>query len=522
MKFLAILKDSLRETIDTKVFVVVLVISALIIAGLATLSLKPDPPDTAFQKLTERFPDGSAEVELPIVGRVKATPSLVHYSVQDIKVPEDNSRPWEGEYRFVVEARDEVPLGGRIAIRDHTIKDEEEKERAANTGQPTRSKQLEEDIGAEYRRIEEREKAKGGGRMEVQRRVQEQLLAYILKRMEDEVRAMPDSEMEQFVREELENQGNWHVAEVKHLDLPLEERTIKIKVKVPVQDGDDVRITNKEMEGEVNKYQVKVVSRTGTYRLWPHKATLLFGAIPWGDSAQPGQLVYRLSYWLLGWVGAPLIMLLSCIITAFFIPNMLRKGTIDLLLAKPISRVGLMVYKYAGGMLFMLLNTIVLIGGMWLVLGWRGGIWELAFLLTIPVLTYQFALFYALSTLAAVWSRSPIVSILACVLLYGVLFGVGNLYWIASAAPEMKGKVVPEWAYTTVETAHAVLPHYLDLVWLNDLVIKDHVLDLPQAEQEKEATKNKMFNWGESLAVTSLYTVVLLGLACWRFAAKDY
>src|SRR5262249_21947478 len=46
---------------------------------------------------------------------------------------------------------------------------------------------------------------------------------------------------------------------------------------------------------------------------------------------------------IIGTFGAGVIMLLSTIITAFFIPNMLRKGTIDMLLAKPIHRTTLLV-----------------------------------------------------------------------------------------------------------------------------------------------------------------------------------
>src|SRR5262245_50646706 len=104
MKFLAILKDSLRETIDTKVFFVVLAISLVAVLGLATLTLQPDSPEKALKKLTDRFPDGSNEIELPILGRIKATPPLTEYAVLDLKEPPNNTRPWEAEYQFVVES----------------------------------------------------------------------------------------------------------------------------------------------------------------------------------------------------------------------------------------------------------------------------------------------------------------------------------------------------------------------------------------------------------------------------------
>jgi ABC-type transport system involved in multi-copper enzyme maturation permease subunit len=522
MKFLAILKDSLRETIDTKVFFVVLAISLVAVLGLATLTLQPDSPEKALKKLTDRFPDGSNEIDLPILGRIKATPPLTEYAVLDLKEPPNNTKPWEAEYQFVVESRDKAPLGGRVAILRYMLQTEDEREHRAQTGRRTRGQQIGEEVMEEARRIQEREQKKGGTRVEIQARIQEQVLAFVLKRLEDEVRSLKPADMEEFVKDQLENQGNWRVEEVKKLDLPPEEGTIKLEVQVPLQEGEDVRITKREAEGEVNKFAVKVVSRSGTYRLWPHKASLLFGAIPWGDSAQPGQLVYRISYWLVGWVGAPAIMLLSCIITAFFIPNMLRKGSVDLLLAKPISRVGLLVYKFLGGLTFMFVNTAVLILGLWVVLGLRSGIWEPVFLLTVPVLTFQFALFYALSTLAAVWTRSPIVCILACILMWVLLFGIGEGYWLAARYPEAKGVLYPEWAYNAINGVHASLPRYVGLLALNDATIKEKVLAPSQAERERMADENKMFDWPDSLLVTGLYVVLLLGVACWRFAVKDY
>src|SRR5436189_298975 len=82
-------------------------------------------------------------------------------------------------------------------------------------------------------------------------------------------------------------------------------------------------------------------------------------------------------------------------ITAFFIPEMLRKGTIDMLLAKPIHRATLLVCKDVGGLTFVLLSSAIAIGGVWLVLGLRSGIWSPQFLLVIPITTFFFAILYS-------------------------------------------------------------------------------------------------------------------------------
>jgi ABC-type transport system involved in multi-copper enzyme maturation permease subunit len=128
-----------------------------------------------------------------------------------------------------------------------------------------------------------------------------------------------------------------------------------------------------------------------------------------------------------GW-GAWLAILLSIVITSFFIPNMLRKGTVDLLLVKPIRRPTLLIFKFLGGLLFIFLNTAFVVVGMFLAVGLRSGIWTWGFLLTIFILTYFFAILYSVSALFGVLTRSPIVAILMTCFTWGFLFGVGVLY----------------------------------------------------------------------------------------------
>jgi ABC-type transport system involved in multi-copper enzyme maturation permease subunit len=525
MKYLAMLKDSLRETIDSKVFIVVLAISALFIGIMATLTLTPNPPQAGLEKLVQKISDGAQEVDVPVVGRMKATQSFTEYSLLELQGPEDTSRPWEAEYHFVIESRDLIPSGGRIAVLQEILKREQVQARSENLGHNTRIKQLQNDVQEEMRRVEERERSKGADKLETQRRMGEQFFAYFQKRLEQEVNSVTRAEMEEFIREQIGSQGNWRVAEVTLLDLPAAERKIKIKARVPVQEGEDLRLKMEEVEGEVNKFRVTLVNKTDTYKLWPHKATLFFGGIPLGASSRPSELVYTISRWGIELVGAPVIMLLSCIITAFYIPNMLRKGTIDLLLAKPIGRVRLLVYKFVGGLTFMFLNTLLLIFGLWVVLGLRSRIWEPAFLLSVPVLVFEFAFFYALSTLASIWTRSPIVSILFCVVAWGLLWGIGWGHYAVSLLPkdaDGEGVAIPAWLRSAANGAHTALPHYLDLDWLCDRELKERSVGQTAAQREEDRLKWAPYRWTESILVTSLYIVGLLGLACWRFWAKDY
>src|SRR5262249_29957069 len=111
-----------------------------------------------------------------------------------------------------------------------------------------------------------------------------------------------------------------------------------------------------------NEAFFEVITRptVATRRLWPHTFSLFFGGLPFGQGAIPlGFQMFIVEQYIVGMVGATITILVSIIITAFFIPNMLRKGTVDMLVVKPIHRTTLLMYKFVGGLIFMLLNTTV-------------------------------------------------------------------------------------------------------------------------------------------------------------------
>jgi ABC-type transport system involved in multi-copper enzyme maturation permease subunit len=167
-----------------------------------------------------------------------------------------------------------------------------------------------------------------------------------------------------------------------------------------------------------------------TFRFWPNQLSLFFGALPLtGQGGFPlFQQIGFIENVLVGYIGSTIAVLISIIISAFFIPNMLRKGSIDLLLVKPISRVALLLYKFVGGLTFIFLNTVVAVCGVWLALGLRSGIWGVSFLETILVLTFFFAILYSVSTLFGVLTRSPIAAILLTVGVWFVFFIIGVIH----------------------------------------------------------------------------------------------
>jgi ABC-type transport system involved in multi-copper enzyme maturation permease subunit len=279
-----------------------------------------------------------------------------------------------------------------------------------------------------------------------------------------------------------------------------------------------------------------------------------------------GFQLYILEDTIIGGLGAWVAILISVIITAFFIPNMLRKGTVDLLLVKPVHRWSLLLYKFVGGLTFIFLNTSVAVGGVWLALGLRSGIWAPSFLLCIFVITGFFAILYSISTLFAVLTRSPIVAILLTCGIWFLLWLVGLFYGIGEGVKQEEKRLAarqaekeankdkeppkkeeakddepggrrrgrrgePEdpdqlpfrsdnWFFKTVNMIHFVTPRTSDLNHLMSRILIRDLLTANQVKQQK--LDDTGFSWGESLTVSGLFVVVLLGLSCWRFATKDY
>jgi hypothetical protein len=128
-----------------------------------------------------------------------------------------------------------------------------------------------------------------------------------------------------------------------------------------------------------------------------------------------------LSNFVVGMIG----IFCGIIVTASIIPQTFEAGAIDLLLSKPISRPLLFLTKFAGGCAFTLINAAYILGGLWLVVGLRHGVWYGALLWCVPIFLFVFAVYYGVSALAgAIW-RNTIVSVVVTFLFWGLCWGLG-------------------------------------------------------------------------------------------------
>jgi ABC-type transport system involved in multi-copper enzyme maturation permease subunit len=481
MKYLAILKDSFREAIDTKVFYVMVGLSLLVTLLAATLSFKPRSPEKIMQFMA-----------LPLFGELQdLSPERFLHMMQD---------PTLKAYKVV----------GAVPLDNHP-------EGPSSPYVVTLLAHCQSEAEANKLRVSP---------VSTQELIKQRFGTF----------PEPDSD-EKFQMLE--------VTEVR----PAQAANSFVPQKADPRDV---------------YFEILTKATSVTRRLWPHEPSLFFGALP---LTFLGEVPLGVQLWLLldrvvNGLGAWIAILASVIITAFFIPNMLRKGTVDLLLVKPIHRTTLLLYKYVGGLLFIFLNTTLAVSGLWLIIGLRSGIWVPSFLLAVFVITFFFAILYAVSTLFGILTRSPIAAILLTCGVWFVLYITGVLYQLgegfrkqeerstaaaqrraesardnepanadAADRPDDQGRrgrrfddpppVNPNnWFFTTVRGVHYVLPRTKDLDLLMSRLL---VRDLLTANQVKEQhIDDTRISWGESLAVSGVFIGLMLGLSCLRFATKDY
>jgi ABC-type transport system involved in multi-copper enzyme maturation permease subunit len=281
------------------------------------------------------------------------------------------------------------------------------------------------------------------------------------------------------------------------------------------------RVTGGEFAEPTYAFDVTTTGGSAV-RGWPHTTKIFFGSVTMSDDWSLGRVLYVVQDQIINGLGGALALLIGLIITAFFIPNMLRKGSIDLLVSKPIGRTQLLLYKYIGGLTFVFLVTTFCVGGIWLVIALRSGFWGMQFLAVIPLLTFTFAIVYAVSTLMAVLTRSPIAAMIVSIGFMMFLYIVGQVKTIFDGIrTEGRGDRMPDWAFTLVDTLNNVMPRYKDLDKLTSKLIADGSLT-PSEFRMFGLASIQIPSWTATFGVSLAFIALMLALASWRFNKRDY
>jgi ABC-type transport system involved in multi-copper enzyme maturation permease subunit len=122
-------------------------------------------------------------------------------------------------------------------------------------------------------------------------------------------------------------------------------------------------------------------------------------------------IVAGMAYWL----G----ILLALFASASLFPELQAAGRVELLLSKPISRLQALTGHVLGVWVLVGILTVYLMGGTWLIMSIKSGVWHPRFLLSILLVVAMFAVMYAAVMLMGVWTES---TALALIVSYGLIF----------------------------------------------------------------------------------------------------
>jgi ABC-type transport system involved in multi-copper enzyme maturation permease subunit len=167
--------------------------------------------------------------------------------------------------------------------------------------------------------------------------------------------------------------------------------------------------------------------------------SLAFGAVRVAVARDVRTAVHFFQLILAAGVADTLGLLLTLVWTAGFLPGFLAPQAAAVLLAKPVPRWGLLAGKYLGVLVFVLAQAVYFVGGTWLALGLRTGIWDAAYLLSIPLLLLQFAVFFGFSLLLAVCFRSTVVCVFGSIAFWGICWAINFGRHAVMAAESVAG-----------------------------------------------------------------------------------
>ena len=142
---------------------------------------------------------------------------------------------------------------------------------------------------------------------------------------------------------------------------------------------------------------------------------------------------------------------------ASFYPSMQEKGTIDLLLSRPMSRFNIFTAKFIGCMLVVFVVMASLVLGTWFIFWLKLGIAHIEYLSTIPIFMLQFLAFMAFIALVGVVFRNATLSAILAIFIPFIFSAIAyalhesgifkgdrlwhgvfeTLYWILPKTPEL-------------------------------------------------------------------------------------
>ncbi len=194
------------------------------------------------------------------------------------------------------------------------------------------------------------------------------------------------------------------------------------------------------------------------------------------------------------------VFVLLMIMTSSFIPSMLEKGNIDLLISKPISRTNIIIGKFLATNAIIFVVLAYLVGTIWLMVSLKSGIWHFPFLLSIVGFTVIFAILYSIILFTGLVTQNSILTILVNLILFFPITGILSareqmIYTFVSSGPV---KFIIDFFYY-------VLPKPWDVHAIMLKLIAGETVD----------------SW-QPLITSLVFMIAMLALSIFYFKKKDY
>ena len=196
---------------------------------------------------------------------------------------------------------------------------------------------------------------------------------------------------------------------------------------------------------------------------------------------------------------------LAIFATAHLVPRLQEKGTIDLYLSRPVSRVKLLMSRYIAGLALAGTNVIYLIGSIWLIVLWKTHVAHPRFLLAGAIILFVIATLLAFAFLIGVVTSSTAVSIMGT---YAIFLFASML----TAHKQFEAAVSKEWQAWVIKTMYWVFPKTGELA--------QAVVRFVAADQWPERLSKPLGM--APYATTAAFAVGCLILASWIFQRKEF
>ncbi|MDX1981772.1 MAG: ABC transporter permease subunit [Bryobacteraceae bacterium] len=162
-------------------------------------------------------------------------------------------------------------------------------------------------------------------------------------------------------------------------------------------------------------------------------------------------------------------MFLAVFASAGLVPSLLEPGRIELLLSKPVGRTHLLLGRYLGNLLVVSLNTAYLVIGVWLIFGFKTGIWRPAFLVAIASTIFLFAVLLCVVVLVGVAFESTALAVM-------VAAGLMIVSPILAQSKIVTRLLSSEWSRQLWNAIYQILPKVYDLGKMTlDYIVRDKV-----------------------------------------------